>query len=61
VELEVQLSQVPTWPQVRRIHDREVAVKAGPNSKWLVVSSKSPLEVRFEASLDIDDDAPWLE
>lgn len=61
VELEVQLAQMPVWPQVRRIHDREVAIKAGPASKWLVVSSSSPLDVRFETSLAIDEDAPWLE
>ena len=61
VEIEVQLAQMPAWPQVRRIHDREVAIKTGPASKWLVVSSSSPLDVRFETSLAIDEDAPWLE
>lgn len=61
LELEVQMSSMPVWPQVRRLHDREVAIKAGPTSRWLVVSSASPLDVRFEIKLDIDDDAPWLE
>ncbi len=61
VQLEVQVSQMPVWPQVRRIHDREVAIKAGPTSKWVVVSSNAPLDVRFETKLAIDEDAPWLE
>lgn len=59
--LEVQGRAMPAWPQVRRLHDREVAIKASPTSDWVVVSSESPLEVRFERTLSIDEHTPWLE
>ena len=50
----------PEWPQVRRLSDSEVAMKATPSSKWVVVSSVTPLVVRFSADLD-PHDAPLLE
>lgn len=50
-----------TWPQVRRISDREVAIKASPDARWIVITAGSPLDVRFESSLSIDEVVPWLE
>jgi HrpA-like RNA helicase len=50
-----------SWPQVRRISGREVAIKASPDARWIVVTAGSPLDVRFETSLTIDEVVPWLE
>ena len=50
----------PEWPQVRRLSDSEVAMKATAQSRWVVVSSVTPLVVRFAAELD-PQDAPLLE
>jgi tetratricopeptide (TPR) repeat protein len=43
------------WPQVRRISDLEVAIKANPASEWIVLTSGSPIEVRFSETLAIDE------
>lgn len=50
----------PTWPQVRRLNDREVAVKAGPDAQWLVVTSAAPLDVKFHSSLAVDSETNWV-
>lgn len=49
------------WPQVRRLSDREVAIKSSPGARWIVVTANAPLDVRFEAELAIDEVVPWLE
>ncbi len=59
VSVEV-VTQAPEWPQVRRLSDSEVAMKASAESKWVVVSSVTPLVVRFSSELD-PQDAPLLE
>jgi tetratricopeptide (TPR) repeat protein len=61
IELEVETAPRSVWPQVRRLSDREIAIKASPDARWIVISSPTPLDVRFEASLAIDDIVPWLE
>ncbi len=60
VEVVAPRESPPEWPQVRRLSDSEVAMKATPSSKWVVVSSVTPLVVRFSAELD-PQDAPLLE
>jgi tetratricopeptide (TPR) repeat protein len=61
IELEVETGRRSIWPQVRRLSDREIAIKASADARWIVVSAPTPLDVRFEANLDIDDIVPWLE
>lgn len=61
LRLEVETGKRSVWPQVRRLSDREIAIKASADARWIVVSAPSPLDVRFEANLDIDDIVPWLE
>lgn len=60
VAVEVVTEAAPEWPQVRRLSDSEVAMKASAESKWVVVSSVTPLVVRFSSELD-PQDAPLLE
>ena len=60
VEVMTRRESPPEWPQVRRLSDSEVAMKATAESKWVVVSSVTPLVVRFAADLD-PHDAPLLE
>lgn len=61
VEVEVEAKARSAWPQVRRLSDREVAIKSSEQARWIVISSEVPLSVRFEDSLDIDEVIPWLE
>jgi hypothetical protein len=51
----------PSWPQVCRLSDTRVAVKASPTARWVVVEGQGPVSVRFEASVEVPDDAAWLE
>ena len=60
MSVEVVTQREPEWPQVRRLSDSEVAMKATAESRWVVVSSVTPLVVRFAAELD-PQDAPLLE
>lgn len=64
VEVEVETVQARhegVWPQVRRLNDREVAIKASASARWIVVTSSTPLDVRFERELSVDEVVPWLE
>ncbi len=54
-------SPLQRWPQVRRLSETEVALKASPFAKWVVVTSFSAIEVRFFDDFPVDEDAPWLE
>jgi len=60
MSVEVVTQREPEWPQVRRLSDSEVAMKATAESRWVVVSSVTPLVVRFAAELD-PQNAPLLE
>lgn len=59
--LEVEVERTASWPQVRRLSERRVGVRAAPGAPWVVVESAGALEVRFEAELVVPDDAEWLE
>ena len=61
IALEVETAKRSVWPQVRRLSDREVAIKAAEGTRWIVISAGGPLEVRFEETLAIDEVVPWLE
>jgi len=54
IEIELPLAH-QQWPQVRRISDLEVAIKANAASEWIVLTSGSPIEVRFSEALSIDE------
>lgn len=60
VPLEVE-APLQTWPQVRRISDHEIAVKPGPTSHWVVMTSSAPIEVRFFEEYEVSEHALWLE
>ncbi len=49
--------QSPPFPQVRRLSDSEVAMKATADGRWVVVSSVTPLMVRFAEQLEAQDAA----
>ena len=49
------------WPQIRRLNDREVAIKASPDSPWVHVTSGTTLEVRITEVLAIDEETPWVD
>jgi tetratricopeptide (TPR) repeat protein len=61
VRFEVEALTNSAWPQVRRINDREIAIKASASAKWIVITSSAPLDVRFAITLDVDLETPWLE
>jgi tetratricopeptide (TPR) repeat protein len=61
VRFEVEALTNASWPQVRRINDREIAIKASAAAKWIVITSSAPLDVRFTVTLDVDLETPWLE
>ncbi len=48
----------PLYPQVRRLSDSEVAMRANADSRWVVVSSVTPVVVRYATTLEADDAAP---
>lgn len=50
----------PTWPQVRQISEREVAIKASAESRWVVISSATALEVHFKDDFVVADSVPSL-
>ena len=58
VELE---SPLERWPQVRRVSETEVAVKASPFSKWVVLTADTAIEVRFLEEYSVEEVALWLE
>lgn len=60
-ELPVEVMQTESWPQVRRLSDHRLAIRTGPDAKWILVESESPLSVSFADSVDVPDDAMWLE
>lgn len=45
----------PSYPQVRRLSESEVAMRANADSRWVVVSSVTPVVVRYEAGLSAED------
>lgn len=49
------------WPQVLRLSDSRVAIRAAPGARWVVVEATTSLTVRFEDVLDVPEDAAWLE
>jgi tetratricopeptide (TPR) repeat protein len=55
IEIELPMVVHQQWPQVRRISDLEVAIKANATSEWIVLTSGSPIEVRFSEALSIDE------
>lgn len=59
VRLEVE--RETRWPQVCRLTETRVAVKSSPTARWVVVEASGPLTVRFEASVELPEDAEWLE
>lgn len=59
VRFEVVTSE--SWPQVRRLSNQQVAVRAAPDARWVVIESEGPLTVRFADALEVPDDAEWLE
>ncbi len=46
------------WPRVVRVNDTEVAILAAPDARWVVISSASPLEVRYADRLSVDGEGP---
>ncbi len=60
IPLEVD-SPLQRWPQVRRVSDTEVAIKASPFAHWVVVTAASNLDVRFFEQYPVSEDALWLE
>lgn len=52
--------QAPTWPQVRQVSEREVAIKTSAESRWVVISAATALEVRFKDEFVVADSAPFL-
>ena len=60
VPVEVE-SPLEHWPQVRRVSESEVAIKASPFSRWVVISSSATVEVRFPEDYSVDEAALWLE
>ncbi len=42
------------YPLIRRLSDREFAVKSTPNGRWLLVTSTTPLNIRFVDSVEQD-------
>lgn len=58
IEVEAPLQR---WPQVRRVSDTELAIKASPFAKWIVVTATAELEVRFFDDYPVDEAALWLE
>ncbi|MBL8921485.1 MAG: hypothetical protein JNJ54_21675 [Myxococcaceae bacterium] len=59
VRLEVE--SATQWPQVCRLSDARVAVKANPTARWVVVEASGPVTVRFEDSIEVPGNAEWLE
>ena len=47
-----QNNALPEWPQVRRLSESEVAMRASAQSQWVVVSSVTPVVVRYVAELE---------
>lgn len=45
------LPHADEWPQVRRLSDRAVALKPGPDARWVVIESDSELRVSFADNL----------
>lgn len=52
---------VERWPHVRRLSERQVAIRGSPEAQWVVVEAAGPLTIRFEPLLEIPDEAEWLE
>lgn len=50
-----------SWPHVRRISEREVAIKPSPFAKWIVLTSSAPIEARFVEDYSVPDFALWHE
>ena len=45
------------WPQVRRLSGRSVALKSGPEARWVIIESATELRVSFADELvEADDD-----
>ncbi len=42
------------WPQVRRLSAFEVAIKSGPEARWVVLSAQTEIHVRYEDQLSVD-------
>ncbi len=47
------------WPQVRRLSGRAVALKTGPDARWIVLESETEIRVSFADSVvESQDDDP---
>jgi len=46
--------KLPEYPMVKRLSDREVAIRPAPDAKWLVVSSDGPVSLRYTDELPPD-------
>jgi tetratricopeptide (TPR) repeat protein len=49
------------WPQVRRVSDHEIAIKASPFSHWVVMTAAGAIDVRFFEEYPVAEEAVWLE
>lgn len=61
LEIAATPAQRRDWPQIRRLNDLEIAIKTSADSKWLVITSTTVLQVRFTDRLELDEETPWLE
>lgn len=52
------LPRADEWPQVRRLSARSVALKPGPDARWVIIDSDTELRVSFADNLtESDNDA----
>ncbi len=53
----IEVTDPHRWPQVRRLSGRGVALKSGPDARWVIVESDSELRISFADELvEADDD-----
>ncbi len=50
--------RAPEYPMVRRLSERELAIRPQPDARWMVVSAEGPVSLRFLDELpETDPDA----
>jgi tetratricopeptide (TPR) repeat protein len=59
VTLEV-MAPADDWPQVRRLSKRAVALKPGPDARWVVIESETDVRVSFADAVDESKDDDLL-
>jgi tetratricopeptide (TPR) repeat protein len=47
----IEIADGTQWPQVRRLSGRSVALKSGPEARWVIIESATDLRVSFADSL----------